>query len=169
MGKTTLIGKLLGAPVTAMALTFVLSSIGWIPTYSESTLRWKTLLPPGGSTASSFLQSISLTLATPLLLLGTSIRGKALHQCGALLGSFVIASFGTLAGATLAFAIGLRPALMAALPHGDGVKIAAALLAKNVGGGINYMAVATCLAASPESIAAGLCVDVSAEAGAIGA
>jgi hypothetical protein len=41
----------------------------------------------------------------------------------------------------------------------DGLKVAAALLAKNIGGGINYVAVCTSLAASPQSVAAGLCVD----------
>eukprot|EP00581_Thalassiosira_minuscula_P003822 CAMPEP_0183743962 /NCGR_PEP_ID=MMETSP0737-20130205/65488_1 /TAXON_ID=385413 /ORGANISM="Thalassiosira miniscula, Strain CCMP1093" /LENGTH=469 /DNA_ID=CAMNT_0025979595 /DNA_START=376 /DNA_END=1786 /DNA_ORIENTATION=- len=154
-----------------MALTFVLSSVGWIPSLihtshssssSALSFQWNTILPPGGSTASAFLQSISLTLATPLLLLGTSLRGKALRQCGALLGSFAIASAGTLAGATLAFcssSLGIQRALMTSLPNGDGMKIAAALLAKNIGGGINYMAVCSCLNASPESIAAGLCVD----------
>lgn len=159
LGRTTLVGKLLGAPVTAMALTFVLSSVGWIPTLSSSGLTWNTLLPPGGSQASSFLQGVSLTLATPLLLLGTSIRGKALQQCGALLGSFAIASVATLAGAVLALSCNIQQALVASLPNQDGIKIAAALLAKNIGGGINYMAVCSCLSASPESIAAGLCVD----------
>jgi hypothetical protein len=76
LGKTTTIGKLLGAPVTAMALTFVLSSVGWIPTrmtpsgnatttaiasVSSSVWKLKTLLPPGGSPTSSLLQGISLT------------------------------------------------------------------------------------------------------------
>ena len=158
LGKTTLISKLLGAPVTAMALTFVLSSVSWIPSLSG---QWKCLLPPGGSSASTFLQSTSLTLATPLLLLGTSIRGKALKQCGSLLGSFLIASIGTLLGCILAFApiLGIQSSLVSSLPNSDGIKIAAALLAKNIGGGINYMAVCACLGASTESIAAGLCVD----------
>ena len=158
LGKTTLMGKLLGAPVTAMALTFVLSSVSWIPTLSG---QWKCMLPPGGSSASTFLQGTSLTLATPLLLLGTSIRGKALKQCGSLLGSFLIATFGTLLGCILAFtpALGIKSSLISSLPNSDGIKIAAALLAKNIGGGINYMAVCSCLGASTESIAAGLCVD----------
>lgn len=172
LGKTTLIGKLLGAPVTAMALTFCLSSVNWIPTLSSatvssaassstSTIKWNTLLPPGGSLASTFLQGISLTLATPLLLLGTSLRGRALQQCGALLGSFCFASLGTLAGAMLAFSplFSIQQSLVTSLPNSDGVKIAAALLAKNIGGGINYMAVCSCLGASAESVAAGLCVD----------
>ena len=41
----------------------------------------------------------------------------------------------------------------------DGVKIAAALMAKNVGGGLNYVAVCRSLDASANAIAAGLCVD----------
>jgi uncharacterized membrane protein len=41
----------------------------------------------------------------------------------------------------------------------DGLIIAAALMAKNIGGGINYIAVCRSLAASPQAIAAGLCVD----------
>ena len=161
LGKTTLVGRLLGAPVTAMALTFVLSSLNFIPSSHSS---WLTLLPSGGSQASAFLQTTSLTLATPLLLLGTSIRGKALQRCGSLLGSFVVASLGTLIGAILAIVIPsslqMIPSIRyASLPNGDGIKIASALLAKNIGGGINYMAVCSCLGAAPESIAAGLCVD----------
>jgi uncharacterized membrane protein len=50
--------------------------------------------------------------------------------------------------------------MLSSLPGGrDGTIIAAALLAKNIGGGINYIAVCACLGASTESIAAGLCVD----------
>eukprot|EP00986_Skeletonema_menzelii_P003759 scaffold1202_cov149-Skeletonema_menzelii.AAC.4 len=163
LGKTTLVGKLLGAPVTAMAVAFVLSSVGVIPSFVSTTsapTEWLTVLPPGGSPSSSFLQNVSLTLATPLLLLGTSLKGNALRQCGSLLGSFFVASFGTLAGAMAAFSIATIPrALLMSVPNQDGLKIAAALLAKNIGGGINYMAVCSCLNASPESIAAGLCVD----------
>ena len=154
IGKTTLIGRLLGAPVTAMALTFMLSSVSIFPS-STLGLNWLTLLPPGGSEASSFLQIVSLTLATPLLLLGTSIRGKALRRCGSLLGSFVIASLGTLVGAIIAIILPSYTQIIPSLtlPNGDGVKIASALLAKNIGGGINYMAVCSCLGAAPESIA----------------
>lgn len=162
LGKKTLVGKLLGAPVTAMAVAFILSSVGFIPstTSLSSSTEWMTILPPGGSQASTFLQGTSLTLATPLLLIGTSLRGKALQQCGSLLGSFSIASIGTLAGAMIAFSIKAIPqALLTCVPNHDGFKIAAALLAKNIGGGINYMAVCACLNANPESVAAGLCVD----------
>ena len=161
LGRTTMIGRLLGAPVTAMALSFALSSVDWIPRLSSSS-SWAltTLLPPGGSPASSFLQTTSLTLATPLLLLGTSIRGGALRRCGSLLASFVVASSGTLLGAIAAMSIPrVRHGLLSSLPSGDGAIIASALLAKNIGGGINYVAVCACLGASTESVAAGLCVD----------
>ena len=40
-----------------------------------------------------------------------------------------------------------------------GLAIAAALLAKNIGGGINYIAVASALQASPAAIATGLVID----------
>ena len=61
----------------------------------------------------------------------------------------------------MAFApcFGIQSALITSLPNSDGIKVAAALLAKNIGGGINYMAVCACLGASAESVAAGLCVD----------
>lgn len=169
LGQKTLIGRLLGAPVTAMALTFVLSSLSIVPSCLSHCSNWLTLLPSGGSPSSAFLQSTSLTLATPLLLLGTSIRGKALRRCGSLLGSFVVASLGTLLGAIIAILVTSSSYFLRnsshgflgplALPNDDGIKIASALLAKNIGGGINYMAVCSCLNVAPESVAAGLCVD----------
>ncbi len=191
VGKTTTAGKLLGAPVTAMALTFALSSIGWIPTRITSTTssgtpsslwKFKTLLPPGGSPTSSLIQGMSLTLATPLLLLGgtSGLRRKkrgniadngsaaggassssSTSSLGPLLGSFTIASFGTLVGSILAISLPyVKNTLQSSLGGGhDGLIIASALLSKNIGGGINYMAVCACLGASSESIAAGLCVD----------
>ena len=42
---------------------------------------------------------------------------------------------------------------------GEGWKLAAALLAKNIGGGINYIAVATATGLGPQAVAAGLVVD----------
>ena len=49
LGKTTAVGRLLGAPVTAMTITFILASIG--------------ILNPGGTAASKFLQLLTLQLA----------------------------------------------------------------------------------------------------------
>lgn len=45
------------------------------------------------------------------------------------------------------------------LGSGDGWKLASALTAKNIGGGINYMGVANELVLSPVGISVGLTVD----------
>ena len=52
-----------------------------------------------------------------------------------------------------------RALIGSALGAHDGLAIAAALLAKNIGGGINYVAVCAALQASPSAIATGLCID----------
>ena len=44
-------------------------------------------------------------------------------------------------------------------PDGDGWKVAAALTAKNIGGGLNYVAVANTLGVSPGAFAAGITAD----------
>ncbi len=51
----------------------------------------------------------------------------------------------------------LTPALL--LPNRDRAIIVLALLPKNTGGGINYIAVCSCLDASPKSVMAGLCIN----------
>ena len=76
LGKSTAIGRLLGPPVTAMALTFLLATIG--------------IMPPGGSAGATALQGMTLSLATPLLLLGADIK-SAKSSCGPLLISFILA------------------------------------------------------------------------------
>ena len=71
--------------------------------------------------------------------------------------SFLLASFGTILASLVAFPVcasGLKGAM-----GGDGLKIAAALMAKNVGGGLNYIAVCRSLDVSANAVAAGLCVD----------
>lgn len=83
IGTTTRIGRLLGPPVTAMALTFGLASIG--------------ILNPGGTIAAKSLQLLSLQLATPLILLGADLR-DCVQRCGPLLLSFAAASMATVLG-----------------------------------------------------------------------
>jgi Protein of unknown function (DUF819) len=145
LGNCTAIGRLLGPPVTAMTLTFALASIG--------------LIAPGGTVAATQLQTLSLQLATPLVLLGADLR-DAVNQCGPLLLSFALASVATLVGCIIGYRYTMAgAALRQALGEHDGLVIAAALLAKNIGGGINYVAVCQSCAASPMAVAAGLCVD----------
>ncbi|GAX17430.1 hypothetical protein FisN_5Hh078 [Fistulifera solaris] len=142
LGTKTRIGRLLGAPVTAMALSFFMASIG--------------ILQPGGTPAARALQLLSLQLATPLILLGADLR-DAMQRCGPLFLSFMVASVATLAASFVGWTVS-GSMLTAALGR-DGLVIAAALLAKNIGGGINYVAVCRTLNASPTAVAAGLCVD----------
>lgn len=129
--------------MTAMAMTFFLATIG--------------ILHPGGTSAARSLQLLSLQLATPLLLLGADLRDCA-SRCGPLLQAFLVASFATIVACLLGWHFCGR-LLQRALGNDDGLIIAAALMAKNIGGGINYVAVCRSLSASPAAVAAGLCVD----------
>lgn len=142
LGKTTAVGRLLGAPVTAMTITFILASIG--------------ILNPGGTAASKFLQLLTLQLATPLVLLGADLR-DCVTRCGPLLPSFLCAVLSTVVACFIGW--GCSNKLLTAALGRDGLIIAAALMAKNIGGGLNYIAVTRCLSASPQAIAAGLCID----------
>lgn len=125
-----------------MALTFTSATVG--------------VLAPGGTTAATALQKLTLQLATPLILLGADLT-HAWQRCGPMWVSFVVAAAATLLACGLAWPL-MGSALTTALGR-DGLILAAALMAKNVGGGLNYMAVCTTLQASPTAIAAGLCVD----------
>jgi uncharacterized membrane protein len=142
LGRTTVLGRLLGPPVSAMALTFAAATVG--------------LLNPGGTMAAKSLQSLSLQLATPLVLLGADLR-DAVSKSGSLVASFCMASFSTVFACLVGWK--LNCTRLSSVLGRDGLVIAAALLAKNIGGGINYIAVCRCLQASDLAIAAGLCVD----------
>ena len=72
--------------------------------------------------------------------------------------SFALAAMGTLVASTLAWLLLKRP-LLVAMGEDNALKIAAALMARNIGGGLNYIAVCTSLQASPTAVAAGLCAD----------
>jgi uncharacterized membrane protein len=142
---TSCFGRCLGPPVSAMALTLALASVG--------------ILSPGGTVASQSLQVLSLQLATPFLLMaGGANFGTIRQQVGLeLLESFAVASVATLSACIIGwYACGN---LLTRSMGKDGLIVAAALLAKNIGGGINYVAVCRSLSASPEAFAAGLCVD----------
>lgn len=142
LGKSTKIGKLLGPPVSAMAISFTLASVG--------------ILSPGGTSASKFLQLLALNLATPLVLLGADLR-DCVSRCGPLLSSFACAVVATVVACLIGWRLS-SSMLTEALGH-EGLIIASALMAKNIGGGLNYIAVTQALRASPQAIAAGLCVD----------
>jgi uncharacterized membrane protein len=143
LGQRTAIGRLLGPPVTAMALSFGAATLG--------------VINPGGTAAAKSLQLLSLQLATPLILLGADLRDAA-SRCGPLIISFGVAALATITACWVGWTL-CGSALTKALGPHDALVIAAALLAKNVGGGINYLAVCRSLNASPAAVAAGICVD----------
>jgi len=146
LGSKTAIGRLLGPPVSGMALSFLLASCG--------------VLPKGGSPGATSLQSLSVSLATPLILLGADLGTSSdNHDKKSLLRTMVISFAFAAASTWIAACVGATTCRKSLISGGDGLKLAAALLAKNIGGGINYVAVCQTLQVSPSSIAAGLCID----------
>ena len=152
LGTTTKVGKLLGAPVTAMALTFWLASVG--------------VLAPGGTATSRSLQGLAIQYATPWILLGANFGSRSESQTAGsssstlpLVFGFGLATLASLAGGWVGWRCTGNALINSALGNHDGLAIAAALLSKNIGGGINYVAVCAALNASPEAIATGLCID----------
>lgn len=141
--KSTAVGKALSGPVCAMLCTAILTNFG--------------VLPAGGSVYLTQLQVFVVKLATPLLLLGADLN-KIFRQTGVLLKAFLLGTFGTLVGSTLGFIL-FGPSMRAIGIDGDAWKIAAALTAKNIGGGLNFMSVCGALQVNPVTIGTGLAVD----------
>lgn len=138
--ESNVVGKSLSGPVCAMLITATLTNIG--------------ILPSSGSVHISSLLSLVVKIATPLLLLGSDLK-KILSETGILLKAFLLGTLGTSLGSILAFSI-----FGCHLHMGDdGWRIAGALTAKNIGGGLNFMQVASALAVSPASIGTALAVD----------
>jgi uncharacterized membrane protein len=143
-GKHTAVGRALSGPVCAMLLAWTShTALGVLP-------------PPGPHFAE--LQLWFVQLATPALLLGADVRaivGRTRRMSAA----FAVGAAGTTLGALVGFVLlapELRPLGDAA---GDGWKLAAALTAKNIGGGFNYVSVASTTGMSAAALAAGLVAD----------
>ena len=116
------------------------------------------VLPPPGPHFST-IQTTVVSLATPLLLLGADLR-VVFRSTRRLLGAFCLGSVATAVAASVSFYV-LASAMhgVGSAPDGDGWKVAAALTAKNIGGGLNYVAVANTLGVSPGAFAAGITAD----------
>lgn len=100
---------------------------------------------------------MSVKLATPLLLLKADLRRTLRESGGSLLAMFLIGSFGTLLGSFISYFVFGRYFQLYGLD--EGWKLATALTAKNIGGGLNYMGVANALHLSSKSLSLGLTVD----------
>jgi uncharacterized membrane protein len=104
-----------------MALAFVLGSVG--------------VLSPGGSPGAKAIQLFSLQLATPMILLGVNLQ-DCKKNGGPVFIAFLFASMATWIASIIAMFIpSISQSMIGALGD-DAWKIAAALLAKNIGGGI---------------------------------
>ena len=137
----TRVGRALSGPVCAMAITFALTSTG--------------VLPPASPLVGN-AQLMAVQLATPLLLLSADLRAIG-RRAGRLLPSFLLGTIGTTLGALCGARLFGAP-LVAAFGV-DGMRACAALAAKNIGGGLNFVAVAAALRLSPGAFAAALAVD----------
>lgn len=134
--------KALSAPVTAMLLTVIATNTG--------------ILPCNGSPFIGDLQKFVVKLATPLLLLSADVR-RIVQETGPMLKAFILGSIGTLLGSFIGCTL-LKGQLQTIGVPGDW-KIVAALVGKNIGGGLNYMVVADVLDISDKTKALGLAVD----------
>jgi len=141
LGVHTNVGRLLSAPICAMLCTFVGASTG--------------ILPPADAQVIG-VQNMAVKLATPLMLFSADLRRVA-KSGSRMLPAFGLAVLGSLTGAALGFAV-LRGPLAASL-GADGLKAVAALMAKNIGGGFNFVAVAAAVGLSPAALAIALTVD----------
>jgi uncharacterized membrane protein len=117
----------------------LLSNVGVVPHSSpELAATFRMLVP----------------VAVPLLLLAADLR-RILRDTGRLLAAFLLGAFCTAAGTLLAAAV--LP-LGGALGEG-GWRVAAALLARHIGGAVNYVAVSGALEVPPSLFGAGLAAD----------
>ena len=120
------------------------------------------------------VQGVLVAVATPLLLMGANLR-TIFEGAGPLLPGFAVGAFGTLAGTLLGVAVlgdGLTDALGALAgiaegsPVGGGMTqeaevagMSAALAAKNIGGGFNFVAVCESSGVSSPVVALALAAD----------
>ena len=135
-------------PVSALLLGAVAANVGLLPYGAESDLL--------------DIQNFCANVAMPMLLFRadlTVVFEKSLR----LLLPFTVAAAGTITGAILGqvfvFANGALFTNGIFLGGGEAYKIAAALAAKNIGGGLNYFFVGSALQMSPEAFAVGLAAD----------
>jgi len=142
--KYTKFGKSLSGPVCAMLVTAILTNIG--------------ILPSSGSIHLVSLQSNVVKIATPLLLLGANLN-VIINSTGNLLKAFLLGTFGTILGSIIGYGFLSSFLPLIGAPN-DSWKICAAISAKNIGGGLNFMSVVDTFAPiSPNVIGLALAVD----------
>ena len=130
--------KLGGAPLISTLCALVLANTGVIPHSA-----------PAFAVVNKFI----LPLAIPLLLFTADLK-RVMTCTGRVLWAFCVGTVGTALGSMLAFSI----VPMSGLGE-HAWTMAAALMARHVGGAVNYVAVAGILDIPPNLVAAGLAAD----------
>ena len=141
--ERTRIGRALSGPVVAMGLALALGTAGVLPDPSVHSY--------------APLMDALVRVGTPLLLLESNV-GVILRQGGAALPAFAVGAVGTIVGG-LTGALVAGPGLVAALGAEDAAKLASALVAKNVGSGVNFVAVATTTGMGTDAFQLGYAAD----------
>ena len=138
VGNKTKFGQKLSGPVCSMLMGYI-----FLAPCNNSML----------SINPDVLNQIRLlvsTLATPLILLGANLQAIQ-RTFNTLLQPFILSALATIGGAY----VGVKMFLSS----GNNIPLAAALVAKNIGSGINYVASCQALNVSPQLQAQGLVVD----------
>eukprot|EP00899_Mesostigma_viride_P021891 jgi/Mesvir1/29703/Mv00936-RA.1 len=138
VSEKTAVGRTLSGPLVATLLGLMLRNAHVLP---------------GASPAYGVVNSYLLPLAIPLLLFNADMR-RVVRDTGRVFGAFVIGAAATVAATFVALLIVPLKGLGA-----DSWKVAAALMARHIGGAVNYVAVADALSISPTVLAAGLAAD----------
>ena len=127
-----------GAPLVSSLAALALANAGVMPTSSATY---------------DAINGFLLPLAVPMLLFTADVR-RVLRGSAKLLPCFVVGAAGTTLGTLAAYAV----VPMGALGQ-EGWKMASALMARHIGGAVNFVAVANALEMTPSIVAAGLAAD----------
>jgi uncharacterized membrane protein len=127
-----------GAPLVSSLAALALANAGVMPTSSATY---------------DAINGFLLPLAVPMLLFTADVR-RVLRGSAKLLPCFVVGAAGTTLGTLAAYAAVPMGALGA-----EGWKMASALMARHIGGAVNFVAVANALEMTPSIMAAGLAAD----------
>jgi len=142
LGQRTAVGRALSGPVCAMATGVVAAQVFAV---TPRTLRR--------------LQQLVLALATPLLLLSCNLEEVLGRRTRRLLAAFALGSLGSFLGGLLGVALLREPLTVALGGWPEASALASALTAKNIGSGLNFLAVVEALRVPPVLVAAALAGD----------
>jgi uncharacterized membrane protein len=141
--QNTLLGKSLSAPECA--------------TLASTLFQTLNVMPAKGSVYISLLQTFIVKYAAPLVLLGADIK-EIYPETMTLILSFFVGTLGTVLGSCVSFLL-LRNWFKSIGLLGESWKFLGALMAKNIGGGLNFQTVTKVLEIPPDFANLSMAVD----------